>query len=294
MSATFHAYVRLCKPGIVRMVGVTAAFAFVLSGPQWSLSTVWGLIASLIGIMAGAAGSAVLNNVIERDLDARMDRTMGRELPRGVVDPAHALSLGILLVLGGTLWLIATVNLLTAFLVLATAFLYVLVYTPLKTRTWLNTTIGAIPGAMPMLCGWAAADNSLGFGAWVIFSILFAWQHPHFYAIAWLYREDYAKAGYKMLSVVDKDGTRLFLQVMLFSLMLAVVSIFPFFMGIAGAVYFVGAILLAGYVFYYSLRFIRQHNDQTARKLLMATIVYLPMLLLVVLVDQGVSLLTLG
>lgn len=283
------AYIQLCKPGIVRMVGVTAAFSFLLAAPgnHW---TVWlRLLCALIGIMASAAGSAALNNVLEKDLDARMDRTRNRALPRGEISSEHALGFGICLTLGGTLWLLLTVNLLTAFLVLATAFLYVLIYTPLKTRTWLNTTIGAIPGAMPTLCGWAAADDGLGFGAWVMFAILFAWQHPHFYAIAWIYKEDYKKAGYRMLSVIDEEGSRLFVQVILFSLLLAAVSIIPAFADMAGPIYFVGALGLAIYLLTASYGFVSRHTQQAARKLLMTTIVYLPALLLVIIADIGLG-----
>ncbi len=281
----FRAYLNLCKPGIVRMVGVTAAFSFVLAAEQGQSSGWPTLVAALLGIMASAAGSAALNNVLERDLDARMDRTRGRELPRGEIRPENALAFGLLLTLGGVLWLVLTVNLLTAFLVLATAFLYVLVYTPLKTRTWLNTTIGAIPGAMPTLCGWAAAANGLEFGAWVLFAILFAWQHPHFYAIAWMYKEDYARAGYKMLSVVDPAGTRLIVQVLLYTLLLAAVSLLPAFIGIAGGLYLVGALLLAVMVLAHALRFIRHPSRQDARRLLFSTIIYLPSLLGVILAD---------
>jgi protoheme IX farnesyltransferase len=245
-------------------------------------------VCALIGIMASAGGSAVLNNVLEKDLDSRMERTRNRELPKGRVLPEHALAFGLLLTLGGVAWLVLTVNLLTAFLVLFTAFLYVLVYTPLKTRTWLNTTIGAIPGAMPTLCGWSAAMNSLDFGAWVMFAILFAWQHPHFYAIAWIYREDYERAGYKMLSVVDKNGTRLFLQVILFSLLLLAVSVVPTLSNMAGRIYLIGAISLGLWVLFDSWRFVLHHTRKQARRLLFTTIIYLPALLVIILVDLGV------
>jgi len=282
-------YIQLCKPGIVRMVGVTAAFSFLLAAPLRSWSEGLTLVLALIGIMASAAGSAALNNVIEKDLDARMERTRNRALPQGRISSDHALAFGICLTLGGTILLVLTVNLLTAFLVLATAFLYVLIYTPLKTRTWLNTTIGAVPGAMPTLCGWAAATNSLEFGAWVMFAILFAWQHPHFYAIAWLYKDDYEKAGYKMLSVVDKDGSRLFVQVILFTLLLAAVSVVPALSDMAGPVYFVGAVLLALHVMRAAWIFVRQHTRPAARRLLLSTIFYLPALLVVILADMAVT-----
>lgn len=282
-------YLNLCKLGIVRMVGVTAAFSYLIAAPEVEGHGWLRLVAALLGIMGAAAGSAVLNNVIEKDLDGLMERTRNRELPAGRVLPEHALGFGLVLCLGSIIWLVLTVNLLTAFLVLATAFLYVVVYTPLKTRTWLNTTIGAIPGAMPTLCGWAAAMNSLDFGAWVMFAILFAWQHPHFYAIAWIYRDDYEKAGYKMLSVIDKSGARLFMQVLLFSFFLLAVSLLPTLMDMSGWVYFAGALILGLYVMLASFQFVARHTRKDARRLLFSTIVYLPALLLVIMADLGVS-----
>jgi len=288
MSSHLHSYLNLTKPGIVRMVGVTAAFSYLLAAPEVEGYGWMRLIAALIGIMGAAAGSAVLNNVMERDLDARMERTRNRDLPAGRVPPEHALAFGLILSIAAVVWLVVTVNLLTAFLVLLTAFLYVAVYTPLKTRTWLNTTIGAIPGAMPTLCGWAAAMDTLDFGAWVMFAILFAWQHPHFYAIAWMYREDYEKAGYKMLSVVDRTGSRLFLQVLLFSLLLVAVSVLPTLMEISGWLYFAGALLLGLYVMFAGFQFVARHTRRDARNLLFSTIVYLPALLVVILADQAV------
>lgn len=285
----FHSYFNMTKPGIVRMVGVTAAFSFMLAKPDVEGVGLVRLICALIGIMASAAGSAVLNNVMEKDLDARMERTRNRELPQGRILPEHALSFGLILTLGGVAWLVLTVNLLTAFLVLFTAFLYVVVYTPLKTRTWLNTTIGAIPGAMPTLCGWAAAMDHLEFGAWVMFAILFTWQHPHFYAIAWMYRDDYEKAGYKMLSVVDRNGARLFMQVILFALLLLAVSVVPSLADMAGPLYFYGALFLGVWLVIESCRFVVNHTRRQARRLMFSTIIYLPALLAVILADLGVT-----
>lgn len=285
---TLRNYLNMTKPGIVRMVGVTAAFSYLLAAPDVEGYGMLRLIAALIGIMGAAAGSAVLNNVVERDLDARMERTRNREIPSGRVPAEHALAFGLLLSIGSVIWLVWLVNLLTAFLVLSTSFLYVLVYTPLKTRTWLNTTIGAIPGAMPTLCGWAAAMNTLDFGAWVMFAILFAWQHPHFYAIAWIYKKDYEKAGYKMLSVLDKSGSRLFMQILLFSMLLIAVSLLPTLMEISGWLYFAGALLLGLYVMAAGIQFVARPTIRDARRLLMSTIVYLPVLLLVILADQAV------
>ncbi len=287
----FRPYYELCKPGIVRMVGVTAAFSYVLAAAEQGQGSIWQLFAALIGIMASAGGSAALNNVIEKDLDARMERTRNRQLPTGEVRSENALALGVALTLGGCAWLVFTVNLLCAFLVLATAFLYVLVYTPLKTRTWWNTSIGAIPGAMPTLCGWAAVSGQLDFGGWVLFAILFAWQHPHFYAIAWMYRDDYEKAGYRMLSVVDPSGTRLVIQVILFTLLLLALSVLPTLSNMTGMLYLVGAILLGAHIAWYAARFVVGKTRKQARALLLSSILYLPALLVVILADRGVALL---
>ena len=182
---SLRAYREMAKLRIVTMVLVTTAFGFLLGRGGGSVD--WGLfLAALLGTGAAAAGAAALNNVLDRDVDARMERTRRRPLPAGVIEPAQGMAFGIVMVLAGVGLLLWMTNLLAAFLVLLTAFLYVLVYTPLKRVTWINTSIGAIPGAMPPLSGWAAASGELGSGAWILFLILFAWQHPHFSAIAWM------------------------------------------------------------------------------------------------------------
>jgi protoheme IX farnesyltransferase len=284
-SDTFRAYWRLGKPGIVRMVVVTSALSYALAarGMPMDWLRFW---AAMLGIGLGAAGAAVLNNFLERDLDAVMERTRGRELPAQRIEPASALVYGVVLtLLGLAVLLLAGPNLLPAFLVLLTSFLYVVVYTPLKRRTWLNTSIGAIPGALPVLCGWAAAVGRLDFTAWVLFALLFAWQHPHFYAIAWLYREDYRRAGFKMLSVVDARGYRLFLQVILYAFLLLAISLLPKVLGTAGWIYFAGALALGLWCVADSLRFVRNASPATARRLLRGTIFYLPLLALTVSAD---------
>jgi heme o synthase len=215
-----------------------------------------------------------------------MDRTRHRELPAHKIEPASALVYGVVLTLVAlAVLLLASPSLLPAFLVLLTSFLYVVVYTPLKRRTWLNTSIGAIPGALPILCGWAAATGRLDFTAWVLFALMFAWQHPHFYAIAWIYREDYRKAGFRMLSVVDARGHRLFVQVILYAFLLLAVSLVPTVLGSTGWIYFAGALALGLYSVVDSLRFVREASIPAARRLLRTTIVYLPLLALVVGLD---------
>lgn len=281
--ASLRHYFRLSKPGITRMVMITAAFGYVMGGR--GVDSIGHFLLSVFAIGLASAGSSVLNNFLERDIDALMGRTASRELPTGKVSPENALGFGILLVFLGLGLLILFVNLLTAFLVLVTAFTYVLIYTPLKRKTWLNTSIGAVPGAMPMACGWVAATQQFNLGAWLLFAIMFCWQHPHFYAIAWMYKDDYEKAGFKMLSVVDQAGYRLFVQVILYALLLLAISVIPAGIGMAGTIYLVGALSLGLYFFYYSIAFVRTHSRKSARELLKASIIYLPALFGFVLLD---------
>ena len=290
VNTTFQEYWQLAKPRIVGMVLVTTATGFFVGGsglgdlPRWLL-----LALTLAGTGFAAAGAAALNNYLERDTDARMARTRLRALPSGRIEPAAALAFGVLLVLAGVALLATLVNLLSAFLVLLTAFLYVLVYTPLKKITWLNTPIGAIPGALPPMVGWAAITDSLGAGAWVLFAILFLWQHPHFYAIAWMYRDDYREAGYKMLSVIDPTGRRVFRQAILFSLALIPVSIALTALGLAGKMYLMGAVFLGSALLAASLHFAQHQQRADARRLLLTSVVYLPLLLILIVCDAGLA-----
>jgi protoheme IX farnesyltransferase len=275
----------LVKPRIVSMVLVTTAIGYYLGAGGFS--GLVNLLLTLFGTALAAGGSAALNNYLERDIDAHMPRTMNRVLPSGRIDPSVALSFGVLLVLSGVALLAWLVNLLAAFLVLLTAFLYVLVYTPLKKLTWWNTPIGAIPGALPPMVGWAAASNELSAGAWILFAILFIWQHPHFYAIAWMYREDYARAGFKMLSVVDPTGNRVFRQAIWFSLVLIPVSMLLSWLGITGDIYFVGAILIGAAMLAATVLLWNMRTLAAARRVLMASVFYLPALLGLILLDAA-------
>ena len=283
-------FIQLAKPRIVGMVLVTAATGFLVASPSWTGFALWGRLAlMLLGTGLAAAGAAVLNNYLERDIDARMARTRMRALPAGRIEPAAALAFGVLLVLGGVSLLATAVNLLAAFLVLLTAFLYVIVYTPLKRVTWLNTPIGAIPGALPPMVGWAAAAGDLSPGAWVLFGILYLWQHPHFYAIAWMYRTDYAEAGFKMLSVIDPTGRRVFRQAILFSLALIPVSIALTAMGLAGRLYLIGAVFLGAALLAASLHLAQHQRHADARRVLLTSVVYLPLLLVLIVLDAGLA-----
>jgi len=278
-------FLELSKPRIVSMVLVTTMLGYFLGGH--GIMSWWSLLLTLAGTGMGAAGAAALNNYLERDTDARMQRTRRRALPSGRLEPALALAYGVSLVLGGVTLLVCTVNLLAGFLVLLTAFLYVLVYTPLKKLTWINTPIGAIPGALPPMIGWAAARGTIDPGAWVLFGILFAWQHPHFYAIAWIFRDDYRAAGFKMLSVVDPSGRRLFRQAILFSLALIAVSISLVALGLAGQLYLFGAALLGAALLATSLTMAQHQTLKDARRVLLASVIYLPLLLVLLVIDAG-------
>jgi protoheme IX farnesyltransferase len=276
-------YLELGKPRIVSMVLVTTTLGFFLASR--GIHPLGLFFATLLGVGCSTGGAAMLNNYLDRDADAKMNRTRGRALPAGLVEPSQALLGGVGLVLFGVLLLLWVVNLLTAFLVLLAAFLYVLVYTPMKKISWLNTTIGAFPGAIPPLAGWAAATGRVDPGAWVLFAILFAWQHPHFFAIAWMYREDYRAGGFKMLPVVEPSGERTFHQTIVFSVLLIGVSVLPTLLGMTGRVYLWGALLIGLGVLSVALDFARSQRTADARRLLRASILYLPVLLLLIVMD---------
>jgi protoheme IX farnesyltransferase len=284
-DSLLSAYIELAKPRIVTMVLVTAAIGFVLGGHGQGSMVLLAL--TLVGTAMTAGGASVLNQYLERDCDRLMDRTRRRPLPAGTVSPNDALAYGLLLVLGGVILLVATVNLLTAFLGMLTAFLYVLVYTPMKRLSWLNTLIGAIPGAIPPLGGWAAATGHLAPGAWALFAILFLWQHPHFYAIAWMFKDDYRKGGFKMLPVIEPDGRSTFRQIVLFALILIPVSVLPTVLGVSGRIYAVGALLLGFWMLGRCLTLAKSGTVHDARRVLRASVIYLPLLLALILADNG-------
>jgi protoheme IX farnesyltransferase len=265
------------------MVLVTTALGFYFAdhGIQNPILLLW----TLIGSALTCGGASVLNQYLERDVDALMQRTQKRPIPMGVISPEEAMSFGLSLILIGLLVFCWKVNLLTAFLSLLTCFLYIVIYTPMKRLTWLNTTFGAIPGAIPPLGGWAAATNHLDPGAWILFLIMFTWQHPHFYAIAWLLKEDYKKAGFKMLPVVYPDGRFTFSQITAFSFLLVAFSLMPSLMGMSGKIYFWGALVLGIGVLYTAFLFQRNQSNIDARKVLGASIMYLPLLLVLIIAD---------
>ncbi len=270
------AYLELTKPRIAFMLVLTSAAGFYL-GADKGFDVVL-FVNSMIGILLLAFGVATLNQVWERKSDALMERTASRPLPTQKVSFVEALVFGISLCVVAEIYLAFLVNELTAFLGLIVFVGYVLLYTPLKKYTSASTAIGALPGAMPPLMGWTASANEITLGAWILFSIIFLWQFPHFLAIAWMYKEQYAKAGIKMLPVLEPEGKITARQIVIFTILLLPVSIAPFFIGLAGWVYLVGASLLGTWFLMASIKTARAKSVEQARKLLLVSVIYLPLL----------------
>ncbi len=280
------AYVALTKPRILLMVLIMSAAGFFM-GAGGSLRPLDNFLIMLLGTALSSGGAAVLNNYLERDSDQLMHRTRRRPIPAGLITADEALSFGLQLVLMGVIILAWQVNLLTGFLSLLTVFLYVLVYTPLKRVTWWNTVIGAIPGALPPVGGWTAVTGHLDYGAWIVFLILFVWQHPHFYAIAWMYKDDYERGGFKMLPVVHPDGRSTFNQVVGFSIILIPISLLPSLVGMAGPLYAWGMGILGIVMLAIGVQFSRTRSVQDAKRLLKASIIYLPLFFALILGDRS-------
>lgn len=270
------AYVELTKPRIAFMLVLTSAAGFYLGAAKGFDAMLF--VNSMIGIALLAFGVATLNQVWERKTDALMERTAKRPLPTQKISFAEALVFGVLLCLVAEIYLAFLVNGLTATLGLTVIVGYVLLYTPLKTRTSASTAIGAIPGAMPPLMGWTASANEISLGAWALFALLFLWQFPHFLAIAWMYREQYAKAGILMLPVIEPEGKITARQIVIFTVLLLPVSLAPFFLGFAGLIYLVGASLLGLWFLWASIRTARAKSVEQARKLLLVSVLYLPLI----------------
>jgi protoheme IX farnesyltransferase len=278
------AFVELTKPRIAFMLVLTSAAGFYL-GTKGPLD--WVLFSnSMIAIMLLAFGVATLNQVWERDLDSLMDRTAIRPLPTRRITTIEALSFGLALCASAEIYLFLAVNALTAILGLVVIVGYVLVYTPLKTRTSASTAIGALPGALPPLMGWTAAANQISMGAWALFAMQFLWQFPHFFAIAWMYRDEYRKAGIWMLPVIDKEGVITARQIVLFAIMLLPVSLAPFFFGISGTVFLAGATLLGIWFLWESIQAARAKTKSRAKRLLLVSVIYLPILFILMVADK--------
>ena len=247
------------------------------------------LLITLLGTALTAAGSGSLNHYLERDADKKMDRTRNRPLPSGTLTPLFAVLYGMALVVIGSVTLAYFVNLLTGFLSLLTAFLYIVVYTPLKKITWLNTSIGSIPGAIPIIGGWTAASNSISPMALVLFGIMYLWQHPHFYAIAWLCKNDYAKANFKMLPVIEESGTRTMRQIFWHLLLMIPLSFLPVIQGNLGIIYLVGVTIITFIFFLSALPLAKDRSNKSALLLLKASVLYLPVLLFIIIIDKGLG-----
>ncbi len=269
-------YIALTKPRITWLILMSTGvgYFFGASGVlHWPL-----LIHTLIGTGLIASGTAALNQWYERDADLLMRRTSARPLPSGKMTALNALKFGVALAVVGFAELALGVNILAALLGAFTLGSYLFIYTPLKQRSHLSTVIGALPGAMPPLMGYAASHGSLTPEAWTLFAILFIWQFPHFLAIAWMYREDYARAGILMLPVVEPDGMSTGRQIILYASTLIPVSLFPVLLGMSGRVYLVGALILGGWFLYTGVRVAFDRTNVRARRVLLASIIYLPMI----------------
>jgi len=265
-------YLELSKSRIVLMVLITTAAGFLAAAQRFDGLL---LLHTLLGTALVAAGTNALNQYVEREDDAKMRRTRNRPLPAGRMTPRAALVFSSGIAILGTIYLAVAVNPLSAFLGAFTLTSYIFVYTPLKRISTACTIIGAIPGAVPPLMGWAAATGALGAGGWIAFAILFFWQLPHFMAISWIYREDYERAGFAMSSVRDGNGTSVARQAIFFSLALLAVSVLPSFIGMTGAVYLSGAVVCGAALFAASVGFFFERNNRTARRLFMASNIYL-------------------
>jgi protoheme IX farnesyltransferase len=278
------AYLELTKPRITFLIVLTSAAGFALASGN-RIDYV-GMLRAMLGIALLSSGIATINQYMERDLDALMRRTANRPLPSGKLLPWEALAFGVSLIVLAQVYLAVLVNPLTALLGLTVIAGYLFGYTPLKTRTSLSTMVGAFPGAVPPLIGWAAARGTIGLEAWVLFAILFLWQFPHFLAIAWMYREDYSRAGILMLPVVEPDGRVTAQQIVVYTVLLLPVSLIPAVLGISGRVYFYGAIVLGLLFLYSSVRAALSKSRQEARRLLLASVIYLPLLFILMVLNR--------
>jgi protoheme IX farnesyltransferase len=278
-------FVELTKPRVVTMVVLTTLFGYYLGATELPLEWLH-LLVTLVGTGLAAAGTMALNQYLERDLDAQMHRTRQRPLPDGRMAPADALLFGAAITLAGIALLYVAINPLSALVTAATSVSYLFAYTPLKARTSLCTLIGAVPGALPPLTGWAAASGELDVAAWAIFAIMFVWQIPHSLAIAQMYRDDYARAGFRLLPVVDPDGISTARQILTYSLALVSVGMLPTLLGLAGPIYFATSIALGLFLLSASLRLARSAKIADARRVMFASLLYLPFLLAVMAADK--------
>jgi len=286
-------YAELTKLRVTTLIVMTAWCGFYFGASKSGLSSFsWTLFNALLGIGLVSAGTAALNEVMEFQVDGRMRRTANRPIPAGRMSLLHGLIAGVALTVGGAFYLAFTTNTLTGLLALATAFVYLAAYTPLKRINPICTFVGAFPGAMPGVLGWVAIRGRLELGALVMFAIVFFWQFPHFYSIAWLYRDDYAAGEIQMLSVLEENGSVTGRQIILYSLGLIPISLAPAFLGMSGSAYLVGAIAMGAVLCYFGARLAvlglpmnAPRSKQRARQLLRASVLYLPALFALMMIN---------
>ncbi|MBV9744671.1 MAG: protoheme IX farnesyltransferase [Acidobacteriia bacterium] len=292
------AYIELTKPRITWLILMSTGIGYFFGLPSadswWSFVTAIHLVPllhTLIGTGLMASGTAALNQWFEREADCRMRRTAARPLPTGRVSARGALVFGVALSVAGFLELWFGTNRLASLVGAGTLVSYLFCYTPLKQRTWWSTTIGAIPGALPPVIGYAAAAGTISREAGALAAILFLWQFPHFYAIAWMYRDDYARAGIRMLPVIEPDGRFTARQIVLYGMALIPVSLTPVFLGMSGAVYAVGSLVLGLWFLYSGVQVALERTIIRARRVLVTSVLYLPLIYGFMLLDRGLTLL---
>ena len=283
LTRTLRSFLVLAKPEITLMVMISAGIASLLASDSLRMIV---LLKAVFGTGLLAAGASVLNQYFERELDGRMRRTARRPLPAGELSPRQALIFGVVVSFSGMLFVLFVLNALTALLGLLTLISYLFIYTPLKTETRLSTFVGAFPGAAPVLMGWSATTNSLSLEAWALFAILFVWQFPHFYAIGWLYREDYARTGMLMLPADQSDGKSTFRLILVSTQLLIIVSLGFSFFAQTGRLYLVSAVILGICFYHFATQFARSRSKHGAKRLLHASVIYLPLLYLFMLIDR--------
>ena len=285
---TARDYLTLTKPRVTWLIAVTTAAGFFFgakAGP-WAWATVLQFLNTLAGTALVASATAVLNEWYERESDGKMRRTLARPLPAGRIEPVRALWFGIALAIVGSVELAWGANIVAMIIADGTLASYLFLYTPLKRQTWLCTTAAAFAGAMPPLIGYAAASGGLNAEAGALAAILFVWQFPHSLAIAWMYRDDYARAGIRMLPVIEPDGKSTARHIVAFASTLIPVSLFPVALGMTGRIYFVGALILGGCFLYYGIRAALERTTLRARQVLLASVVYLPLIMGMLVLDR--------
>lgn len=280
------AYVELTKPGIVRMVLITAGAGFFLASTTGHPLDFVLLLHTLAGVGLAASGACGLNEYVEWEIDSLMRRTASRPVPSSRMSPRTALYFSSLLVTLGLLHLQLFVDSVTAALVALTVVTYVLIYTPMKRRTWIATLVGAVPGALPILAGWSAGGGGMSAPGFALFAILFLWQMPHFYALAWIYRDDYRRGGLRMLTTMDPSGLRTGRQVVFFGALLLGSSILPTTLGLTGGLYLASAVVLGLLFLGLGIAMLLRRDDRRAMRLFLGSVAYLPLLLLTMVIDR--------